>query len=98
MTKTKLDPIWMSALGFGLIESGKIAFLQWRNEKLNFQLRDTDSINTVVNRYTEAVERATVRQQQNALRSALLPALGLEEHGEHDNYGDEIRHYIRIES
>jgi hypothetical protein len=93
----KLDPVWMEALGFMLVDNSRIATLQWRNGELELQLSDTLTPSMVALRYTDAVQKRTVRRQQMALREVLLPAMGLEEHSEYDDYSSMKRTYIRPE-
>lgn len=96
----KLDPIWMAALGFALVDKANISHLYWSNAKLQAQCRDDALPNDVVRIYSAALEHKTIRTSQIALREALLPAMGLEEHIEYDDDGDggyTKRTYIRRE-
>lgn len=101
----KLDPVWMAALGFQLVDDPRIAFLQWRSTKFTeangfgsgLTVRDSEEPWAIVGKVLNRFETETVRKQQIALRNALLPAMGLEEHSEYDHSGDALRSYIRPE-
>lgn len=100
----KLDPVWMAALGFELVDDHRLAVLHWRSTKYTptnghseFMVRDTEEPWAIVNKVLNRCEAETVRKQQVALRNALLPAMGLEEHSEYDNFGVMERQYVRVE-
>ena len=92
----ELDPVWMAAMGFELSDRPSVA-LYWRNTQLDLSVRDTYTPGMVVIEYTNAVQSATVRKQQLALREVLLPAMGLEVHEEYNNFGGIDRGYVREE-
>jgi len=94
---TKLDGVWMVALGFELEPKRNHGQLFWLNTQLNVSIPDTYTPGMVVAYYTNAVQRSTVRKQQLALREVLLPAMGLEVHDEYNNYGGNERSYVRPE-
>lgn len=99
MTKRtpKLDPEWMKALGFDLVDNPQDYRLRWRNRSLQLFVDDTSSHDHIVDMYTRAVKEEATKRTQWALREALLPAMGLQVAEEHSEGGYVTRTYVTTE-
>lgn len=90
----QLDAAWMAALGFTLLDHPRISTLQWKNADVNIQVSDTTTPEMVVVQFKRAVENAVKHRMQMDLRSALLPAMGLDVQSEYDDSGYTKREFV----
>ena len=93
----KLDPEWMKALGFRLIDTPRISMLQWQLPG-GHMIRDDTSLVEVIKRRDDVMEFNILREQQAKLRDVLLPAMGLElreEYAGEEGYTPTGQWYVR---
>lgn len=93
MAPTKLDKVWMEALGFRLMQNGVVG-TQWRNDDFSIQVRDDDPVSEVVRRWALASRRKVEAEGKRKLQEALLDAMGLDIITEYDQYGSTKRAYV----